>query len=125
MAVKRFIDEDHAEILGWHAAHKQAGPSFDDLPTYGLIEHGVAAGFLILTDARVGILEYYISNPNVAPMVRSKALDDITVGLIDYGKKFGLKYFKCDTQLVTIGQRAMKHGLEFQGKFSAYFMKGS
>lgn len=122
--VKRFMNEDYPSLCEWYIAKGMNPPLLDDLPTYGLIEPGVAAGFMILTDARVGFLEYYISSPGSTKNTRDKALDEITVKLIDYGKKYGLKYFKADTQLVSIGQRAMKHGFEFIGKYASYFMKG-
>lgn len=122
--IKRYLKEDYPYLESWYKAKGLYVPTMDDLPTYGLIEPNVAAGFLVLTDARVGWLEYYITNPDSDVSRRGKALDEITDGLIDYGKKFGLKYFKADTTLTCIGQRAIKHGFEYMGKHAVYFKRG-
>lgn len=122
--VRTFTKDDYPEILYWHSKQGTNPVPLEDLPSFGLIEPGVAAGFVVLTDARYGILEFYISNPDSRSVDRDKALDAITVGLIDYGKKFGIKYFKCDTNIQSVGLRAIKHGFAFMGKQAFYFMKG-
>jgi hypothetical protein len=120
---RRFLREDYETLCSMYKSQNQEPPSLADLPSYGLIVPNVAAGFLILTDARVGFLEYFITNKESDKWKRWHTLDQITEGLIDYGKKFGLKYFKADTQLVCIGQRAMRHGFEYMGKYSLYFKR--
>ena len=124
MEAKRFELSDYDEIKAWYEARHLAVPKPDTFPGYGLIVKNVAAGFVILTDAKLGILEFYISNPWSSEKRRDDALDEITKGLMQYGRQFGCKHFMCTTQLPAIGQRAMKHGLEFQGQFYLYFLKG-
>ena len=122
--VRRFVHKDYEDLASWYAAHNKPVPKLEDLPNYGLIEPNIGAGFLILTDANIGFIEYYISNPDSTKEERDLALDAITDGLIEYGRKFGLKYFKCDTQLPSIESRALKHNFKYIGEFKTYFLGG-
>ena len=95
----------------------------DSLPTFGLIVPKVAAGFLIVCDCNLGLLEFYISNPESSEHERGVALDEITQGLIKYGKAIGITNFKADTQNWSVRHRAEKHGFKFIGDFSNMFLK--
>lgn len=118
--VKEFVQEDYDVIRRWYAQHGKPAPPYDVLPTYGLIDTKIACGFLITTDSSVGILDFYISNPISKRSDRSYALDKITSGLIDHGKRLGLRYFQCSTQVEAIRERAKEHGFEYVGEFSLF-----
>jgi len=120
--VRVFEPQDYEKIAVWWDAHDLPQLPYEDLPNYGLIEPGIGAGFLIMTDARLGILEFYITNPESDVKERSKALNAITKGLIEYGIKVGLKHFKADTQLDAIAERCQKHKFKYIGDFRAYFL---
>lgn len=122
--VNTFNQKDYPEIKMWHSKRGTPAPDLEDLPLYGLIKKGVAAGFLIITDCRLGLLDYYISNPDALRGDRSEALDQITQGLLDYGRKFGLKHFKADTIVDAIGNRALKNGFQYTGEYKTFFMRG-
>lgn len=118
-----FKDTHYDEIKEWYEAWLLVPPPKDSLPGYGLIVPGVAAGFLIWTDAKIGILEFFISNPRITPYQRSLALDELVPALIQHGMNTGLKYFKADTQISSVKMRAERSGFDYIGEFSTYFMK--
>ena len=122
--VKEFVFESHYKMLcsWWHAYGFPEIPE-DMLPTYGLVVPGVAAGFLIATDCNLGLLEYYIGNPQAKKEHRDLALDQITRGLLKYGESIGISNFKCDTQIPAIKNRAERFGFVLVGEFSNYFLK--
>lgn len=121
---RRFLRENYNEICRWYDSWGMSPPQMSDLSTYGLYVPQTAAGFLVLTDSSYGILEYYITNPESLTSDRDRALDEITLELIEYGRKFGLKHFKADTKIKAIGDRAMRHGFENMGEITMYFLKG-
>lgn len=121
--VKQFERGDYEEISNWYEKWGSPTPPYDSLPTNGLIRKGIAAGFLVTTDSSVGILDFYISNRFADRNERNKTLDEITKRLIALGLRQGLKYFKCDTQIDAIKDRAKKHGFKHIGEFSSYFIQ--
>lgn len=118
-----YNDSNYAEIKEWYESWLLGVPPKDSLPEYGLIIPAVAAGFLITTNCKLGILEFFISNPRVSNYERHLALDQIVPALIQHGMDIGLKYFKCDTQISSLRIRAERIGFDYIGEFSTFFMK--
>jgi hypothetical protein len=121
--VEEFCQDDYPALCEWYAAWGQLPPPLDLLPTFGLVAEDVAAGFLIVTDCNLALLEFFISNPKKTSVERNQALDEITDGLLEYGKSIGITNFKADTQIAKIKERAMNHGFKYIGEFSNLFLR--
>lgn len=118
--VREFVESDYDTIRRWYLLHDQTAPPFETLPSYGLIDDSVAAGFLITTDSTVGLMDFYISNPKASKKDRDRVLDLITIGLINRGNEIGLKYFQCTTQVSAVKNRAIKNGFRYMGEYSLF-----
>jgi hypothetical protein len=122
--VEEFDELEHyKEICEWYDEHGLRAPGPDMLPKHGAIVRGLAAGFLILTDANLGILEFYISNPKAGPRERDLALDLITRALLDLGEEYGITNFKADTKIPAIVKRAERFDFKKVGTFTALFLQ--
>lgn len=120
--VNEFEDIHYGMIKEWWQAHEMPIIPRDYLPTYGLIVPNIAAGFLISTDCNLGILEYFVSNPQSKAKQRDLALDQIVKGLIKYGESIGITNFKADTDVLAIENRAKRFGFKHVGEFQTYFL---
>ncbi len=69
--------------------HGERPPSVA-LPDVGLIEEGVAAGFLYRADGGLGLLDGFVSNPDASSEERHKALNEIIVGLMRIANENGI-----------------------------------
>lgn len=116
-------DSDYKTICSWFEKREIAPIPEDVVPNFGLIVPDVAAGFLLVTDCNLGILDFYISNPEANPKDRDLALDEITGGLIKYGRSVGITNFKADTQIEAIKTRAKYHGFDYLGETALLFLK--
>jgi len=112
------FDTDYVTICKWWLAHKKYTIPVEMLPTYGLIVPNIAAGFLIVTDCDLALLEYYVTNPKSDKKERDLALDLITNRLIKYGESIGVNNFKADTQIKAIKDRAEKFGFRNIGQYT-------
>jgi hypothetical protein len=121
--VNEYSEKDYDEVSGWYKARSLPVPGVNAFPTFGLVVHGVAAGFLIVTDCNLALIDFYISNPDVTREERDVALDAITEGLLEYGIKIGITNFKADTQVKRIRQRAENYGFKYIGEFSNLFLR--
>lgn len=95
-------------------------PKEEFVPDIGFIEPGVAAGFLIQTNIPCAIIDLYISNPRVEKAIRDEALDRITQMLFQKAKSLGCKVVRCESQVNTIKERAVRNGCKPVGDFTLF-----
>lgn len=91
------------------------------LPASGFIVDGVAVGFVLFTNSAIGILDYFISNPEVEFSERSEAISKITESLLILAKTSGCKAIKCETQSLSIELKAKHFGFKETGLFKSFF----
>jgi hypothetical protein len=120
--VREYGPQDYKTLCHWYESRGLNVPPDDMLPTYGLIAPGVAAGFLIITDCNLAIIDFFISNPESDKESRKLALDQIVEGLLEWGHGLGVTNFKADTQNESIKLRATERGFKCIGEFSNYFL---
>lgn len=118
--MRSFQPYDYQILSGWMAQRGLDAPKMEFLPPTGLIEDNVACGFLIGCDNGVGILDYFISNPDIPIEERDVALDDIVYTLILTATRSGLKQIYCNSALRSIKARAEKHGFSLLGEYASY-----
>lgn len=116
MKVRQVTELDLREVKRWYKLHEDIFPE-GMLPPIGLIVPGVAAGWLVKTDAGFGMLEGFITNPEAPANMRNLALDEITLGLIDRAKNAGLPRVVALFSNDAIASRAKKHGLKDIGLY--------
>jgi hypothetical protein len=84
--VFQFNERDITEVNSWYK--KRGLPEVESaiLPKNGFICHGVAAIFVYLTDSNIAMVEGLISNPDVSPLQRGRAVRS----LVDAAYAFSL-----------------------------------
>lgn len=80
VSARPFSFTDHADldqINRWYIGHGQGPISTDGLPPTGFVVDDVAAGFMYKTDGKLGILEFWVSNPSATSDERHRAFTAI------------------------------------------------
>lgn len=121
--MRPYKSEDYHMIYNWCMVRDMSVPPKWMLPETGIIVDYVAVGFLILTNNRCGILDYFIGNPLSDKQERHKALDGITANLIELSIDMDIKMLVCNSQHPAIKDLAIRHGFNFIGNY-ACFEKG-
>lgn len=118
--MRNFRRDDYQTLCEWMAKRGRQGPEFIFLPPIGLIEDNVACGFLIQCDNKCGILDFFITNPNIPRAERIETIDKIAESLIFIAGLNGLSLLKCDTMAESIKEMAKRHGFSGDGLYSAF-----
>jgi hypothetical protein len=106
---REVLPTDLPAIASWHNAHG-AAPDLGLLPPTGVVEPGVAAGFLFLAGP-VAFLDGYVTNPSAPLRARSQAIDAITKALLIAAKAAGARRVLGLCESPGIIRRAAKYGL--------------
>jgi hypothetical protein len=117
-----YQDKDFKEISHWCSLRDRPAPEEWALPDSGFIVDGVACGFLVMTNTKIGILDFYISNPHADKEARREALEEITNELIEAAKEVGIRSIVFSTQFESIRQLGHFFGFTSDGEYS-YFTK--
>lgn len=116
--MREFSKNDYRQYHQWFIDRALHPPKQEHLPPTGFIIDGVAAGFLIKTDAHMAILDYYATNPKADSKSRHEALEEITSELIVLASKMKFKAIKVGTCFEDIKERAIKHGFRNLGEYT-------
>ena len=115
MTIRPYNLGDIPELDRWHRAQRGDPLAVEFLPPFGLIEPGVAAGFLSLTDCKVGMLDGFMSNPEAPLRARRDALEAIVSRLTDVAAARGMRrLFGLTTT----------HGIQAMAKRAGYADRG-
>lgn len=118
--VRRYLDTDYPDLIKWYMQWDEPVPPKDMLPLNGFIISGICAGFLYLTDSKLGIIDCYISNPEVSSYVRDKFLNDLTGEIIKCAKLNGYKALMATSNISAVKKRSEQHGFIYRGNTSVY-----
>lgn len=108
--MRRYLPEDDTEIGSWYNKRGLIPAIGRYLPKIGMIEPGVAAGFLYQTDSTIAWLESFVTNPEASSSERNVALDRITSALIHEAKKLGFTILMVYSRVPSITDRAREFG---------------
>jgi len=114
MELRRFHMDDFTDLNSWYYRRKGENFPMRYLSPTGVIVPGVAAGFLIQTDAHFGILEPFISNPEASKEDRDRALHMILERLTSMAKKIDYKVIYGFSTNKIMLDRAISQGFEIQ-----------
>ena len=101
---------DMAELNKWHQGHGLGSIRAGALPQVGLVVPGVAAGFLYSTDSDLAFLDGYTTNPRATLRARSKAIDVITNGLVQFAHDVGFRQVLAYCKPSTARRAFKRHG---------------
>lgn len=105
---------DYQIISKWWKDQNWPIVPLENLPTYGLMvwldEVPLAAGFIYQTDSSMALLEWIVSNPEVAHELRGQALDILLDDLCFMAKKLGFKQLFTMAKNERLIEREKSHG---------------
>ena len=102
--------QDCTSLNKWLARRKHEGVRRHELPRLGWIIPGVAAAFARECEGGVYILDSYVSNSLVSPLIRNAAIDELTVHIVKTLELAqGFWVFTTDEHTII---RAKKHGFK-------------
>lgn len=113
-------EKDFSEIRAWYEARhiEPVEPAF--YGNVGMIEPGVAAGFLTLTDSLVAFLENFVTNPKRYAKERHDAVIKISDALEEEAQLRGYTRIIAITKSHGIGTSALGHGFKSLGSCELY-----
>lgn len=118
--IRNYVATDYEEIRRWYHDRNMDPIRETFLPKVGYIVPSVAAGFLIQTDAKLGFLENYISNPNTDKKIRRRALFDVTNALIQKARDLGFERLFAITDNNSIPFYCNEYAFKYLGSMGLY-----
>lgn len=118
--MREFVKQDYNFVSGWMAKRHQNMPPSYLLPPTGLIVDNTAVGFLIKCDNDMGILDFFMSNPDIPKEIRQSALDDIMFAIILTAKRLGIEQLYCNSNIQATRALAEKHGFKSLGDYTSF-----
>lgn len=112
MAIKRIKAKDYPMIASWYQNRKLGAPPWGDLSETGWIADDRAAGWLLLTNSSVAIIEHLITNPNTVPSLRRKSVMNLTGFLVDTAMMMGFTNIVCASKHPSVHKVAKRLGFE-------------
>lgn len=101
-------EKDLIEVNEWLLKRELKPLQLEELPNYGMIEDGIACGFVVLTDTQVCFLEAFITNPGAGLMQRDRAI----TRLVKWGTNFGSACGYRHCWFITTQQSLLDRGLK-------------
>jgi hypothetical protein len=120
MEARPFELFDYPMIEAWYLAQMEPCPPIDLLPKNGFVVEDICAGFLYLTDSRLGIIDCYISNPEISKDLRDKALNLVTLSIIDKAKDYKCRVLIATSNVAAVKRRTELHGFKYVCENSVY-----
>jgi hypothetical protein len=106
----------HPVICGWWEKHSFGQIPLSHLPKNGRIvadfetNEPLAAGFIYMTDSKMGWLEFIVTNPHSNPITRAKAVDALVEELVLLSKDLGIECLFTSTTRDSLSKTLQKHG---------------
>lgn len=118
MLISPFVKSQHTPMIEKCLKSREMDPALvNDLPSFGLIatDRGgspIAFGFVRSMEGDYGVLDSYITNPEMSPETRDEALHRLTAKIIKIAKVSGFRQlfaFSVDEHTI---MRAVSHGFQ-------------
>lgn len=111
MKTRAYKPSDYNELCKWWKSYNWAPPLEDALPSSGIIVEGKCAGFLYITNSKMGIMEWIVGNPECSKEERTEAIDTVIKGIKAMAKGFGIKYIFSSVQHPNLIQKYEENGI--------------
>lgn len=92
MNIRAYKSSDYATLSQWWEAYNWTPPPEDSLPSSGIVVEGVCAGFLYITNSKMGIMEWIVGNPDASKEARAEAIEKTITAIQGMARGFGIKY---------------------------------
>lgn len=123
MIAERIEKHHWQEICLWYTGHGQPIPDRELMPETGFMVQGLAAGFLYVTDSKLGIIEFLISNPDSNKEERDRAIDLVVKRLEIEAIDWDIKGIFITTNVGSVMKRALKHEYESVGQLTGFYKR--
>lgn len=123
MRWRKYNDKDYSTLESWMAARKMVMPKRSFLPKRGFIVDNVTCFFLIKTDCKIGILEYFIANPKASVQDVAKAIDIMIPECEKIARELGMEEIIGNTCLPNVCAHGLRCGYKSDGRLYFYFRK--
>lgn len=100
-----FEEKDFEQMRSWVQARGKVTVEFDSVPRVGLIQDGLACGFVEFLSGDTFMLEAFATNPEADAFKRGKAVLDIAVKLVEHARSHGRKRCNVITREDTVMER--------------------
>lgn len=117
--MRRIIPGDWTTHSEWHVGHGLPPPMSEVFPEDGLIEDGLAMGFVYIAGP-VAFMDLFVTNPKAPRIARSRALRRVAEGLEFVAKGKGCRMVWATTERHGIGAMARSLGWKNVGKFDVW-----
>jgi hypothetical protein len=114
-----FKKNDYEEYVSWFKDRNMSAPLFKFLPPTGIIVDQVAAGFMIETDSRFVILDFFATNKNSDLGKRKEALDEIMKALVELARSENYDFIMCNSKIKRTNDLALSHGFTGIGMYNS------
>lgn len=119
------LDKDYGDLETWWLAQDWTPVQRQFLPKLGLIEPGLAAGFLYLSDSGgMAWMEWIVGNPEADYEERGKALDQIIEGLAAAAAHAGAKAIFTSASHKRLIERYKEHSFMLTDSNVSHFIRG-
>lgn len=116
--MRPYVPSDYPEVSGWYADRGLAAPPAWSLPMTGLIEPGVAAGFMWRTDSGVALFDGWISNPGAKRIAAARVLVAVCRGLVERAQAEGFRSVLTWTRVRGVERAAHRNAFKSVGGFT-------
>lgn len=117
--MRRFEKHDWKEFASWHTDRGQHAPPQELAPPFGIIEPGLAVGFLYVSHP-IAYADLLATNPHAPVVARAKALRKISLLLIKEAKYRKCKVIVTTTKLSETAKLAKRLGLVSHGQYEVW-----
>lgn len=107
---------DLEQINSWLEARGLDPLELEDMPKYGMIEDGVACGFVVLTDTSTCFIECFISNKDTKSQFRNMAFTKIARWALNFASASGFRRVIAMTDENSLLERAKQLGFAIKNK---------
>lgn len=119
--IRPYQESDYPIVVEWLNKHGMPPKNGKiDFPEIGYIDPEVGVGFLIKTELKSAIIDFFISNPDSNRRNRSRTMDNITSRLIQHARWLKLKSITCTTNVESNKKRAERYGFKPVGEFTNF-----
>ena len=112
---RRFKASDYETMCKWLMGHNMPPVAVELIPQTGFIVDDVAMGFYYKTDSALGMVDFYIGNPEASKEDRAEGLQIVLDNLMKDAKESGIKYMVGYTKYTSLARHAEKNGFKKTG----------
>lgn len=117
-------ERDHlGKVQEWAEGHGVRLDA-DTLPSIGYLANDAAAGWLFLTDSRIGLMESFVTNPKAPLRLRRSSLDEVGAAIIEKAHALGITRLITMTPHRALGSMAIRRGFTYLGPMHVLTLEG-